>query len=153
MAVSAAPLDRMESMATRQVWDHDPGGTGAVIVSPDGGTTIRTIDMRDYTDFLVIAIPHTIGGNGVTLLEIVAATDAAMTTPVVVRAHAATVADALGDYVVLSIQQSDLAATGTEDLRYVAGRLTCATGTDEVLVYYEALPKRPRDGLTATTIA
>ncbi len=54
-------------------YDHDPGGTGAVVTSPDGGTTPRYVAMRDYEFFGVQARPTVVGGNGITLLEIVGA--------------------------------------------------------------------------------
>ena len=109
--------------------------------------------MRDACNLLVTVAPTVIGGNGVTLLEIVAATDAAMTTPVQIKATPAVQADANGDYVVLECTDADLQAVSTDDLRYAAARITMATGTDEAVVTYIAKPKRAYKDLTVTTIA
>lgn len=149
---SAIATDKIFSRCLLQGIDHDPGVTTAVIASPDGGTTKKYVDMRDYVNFAVLAIPSIVGGGGLTLLEIVAATDAAFTTPVQIKTSGVVAADAMGDYVVLECDEADLIASGT-DLRYVAARLTNATNTDEVKVVYFAEAKRPTDGLTATTIA
>ena len=150
--VSPIATDKCLTRNKYHVVDHDPGGTGAVLASPDGGTTPDFLDMRDYVDFVAIASPSVVGGNGITKMEIVAATDTAFTTPVVIKDSGAIQADALGDYVILECDEQDLIASGTS-LRYVAARLTMATGTDEAKVIYVATAKRPHDGLSATTIA
>lgn len=149
---SAVSSQRLGSELWVQSYDHDPGGTSATITSPDGGTTIRTIDMRDYTDFMVVAKPNIVGGGGLTQLEIVAATDAAMTTPVVVKDSSTIAADALDDNAVLETTAEEIAALGSS-LRYCAARLTCATATDEVTVTYIGKPVRPQRDLTVTEIA
>jgi hypothetical protein len=77
-----------------QLWDHDPGATTAKLVSPDGGTTIRYLDMGLYSRFAVAAYPTVIGGGGLTKLEIVASSDAAFTAPVVVKDSGVIAADA-----------------------------------------------------------
>lgn len=148
---SSQATDKLFSKFYMHVVDHDPGATTAVIASPDGGTTPDYVDFRDYKSLAVVAAPHVVGGD-LTLLEIVAATDAAFTTPVVVKAHAASTADALGDYVVLECNSDDLASAG-DNLRYVAARITHATGTDESFIFYVAESRNPQDGLTSTTIA
>lgn len=151
MAVSAAPLAQMTAELNAALYDHDPGADTATLL---GGGTPIVVDMLGHSTLLVIAMTTISGaGQGIQLLEIVAATDAAITTPVVVRAHAATVADATGDYVVLEITDADLNVTGTDNLRYACARLTMDDATDEACVAYIAKPKRPMTGLTATTIA
>ncbi len=75
MAVSTAPADRLTANLKVVPYDHDPAATTAVITSPDGGTTIRTLDMRDYKSFMAVAMTTIAAANGLQLLEIVAATD------------------------------------------------------------------------------
>ena len=149
MAATTAPADKISANFKIQQWDHDPGGTGAVIVSPDAGTTKRVIDMRDYSSFMLLVTPVVATSTGVTLIEIVAATDSAMTTPILVKAHAATVLDALDDYAELEITDQDLQELSTADLRYVAGRITMSNALDEARAFYIAKAKRPRLDLTA----
>jgi len=136
-----------------QFWDHDPGATTAKLVSPDGGTTIRYLDMSLYSRFAVAAFPTVIGGGGLTKLEIVASSDAAFTAPVVVKDSGVIAADAAGDWVVLECTAEEIVQLG-DDLQYVAGRLTQATATDEAAVMYLAQPRFAHKDLTpATTIA
>ncbi len=136
-----------------QMWDHDPGATTAKLVSPDGGTTIRYLDMGLYSRFAVAAYPSVIGGGGLTKLEIVASSDAAFTAPVVVKDSGVIAADALGDWAVLECTAEEIVQLG-DDLQYVAGRLTQATATDEAAVMYLAKPRFTHKDVTpATTIA
>lgn len=157
MAASTAPADKIQSNFQIQSFDHDPGATTAQQVSADGGTNGKVQDMRDVSSFMVLATPTVIGANGLTLLEIIAAAakDAndMLTTPVVVRAHAATVNDALGDYTILEISDQDLQELSTVDVRYASARLTMATATDEAVVIFIAKFKRPRLALTASVQA
>ena len=152
---SAAPAHHLSATLQVQMFDHDPGRTDATITNA-AGTTVASIkgqDMRDVSHLLVAAAPTVIGGNGLTLLEIVAATDTSFTTPVVIKASAAVVNDANGDYTVLECTAEDLQAVSTADLRYAAARLTMATGTDEAVVTYVAQSKRPRLNLTTSVQA
>lgn len=151
---SALSVSKLFSGAAIAAYDHDPGATTAVITSPDGGTTKRAADMRDYDGFAVIAKPTVVGGGGLTLLEIIAAEDSALTTNVTqVKTSGTVAADALDDYVVLECLASELAQLGA-NLRYVGARLTMATATDEAsVVYIRHRAKYAKDALTATTIA
>ena len=139
-------------------YDHDPGATTAVVCSPDGGTTKRVFDMRDYAGFGVLAKPTVVGGNGLTKLEIVAYEDSAGAgTAYVIKDSGTVAADALDDNVWQECTQGEVAQAGTDngvELRYVAARLTNATNSDEVSVTYVGFPpKYEADGLTATVIA
>lgn len=132
------------------VHDHDPGATTAVIVSGDGGTTKQYVDGRDAEYFGVVAMT-TIGS--MTKLEIVAATDKAFTTPVVVKDSGAVAADAVGDYVVQECTMAEVAHLGS-GLRYLAGRITMAAGTDEAAVtYIQTGLRHAATGSTANAIA
>lgn len=136
-------------------YDHDPGATSAVLASPDGGTTIRYADLRDYEVFGVMARPTIVAGTGLTKLEIVASASTAMTSEVVVKDSGAVAGDSLNDVVFLECTAEEVAQLGAEAgvaYRYVAARLTMGTGTDEANVTYIGVPKRPVTGLTATSI-
>ncbi len=136
-------------------YDHDPGATTAILCSPDGGTTIRYLDMRDYGHFMVDAKPTIVAAGGLTKLEIVASADVAFTTVTVMKDSGTVAADALDDNVVLEVSAEELAQEGADGavvLRYVAARLTNATNTDEVSVTYIGMPKYPRRDLTITAI-
>ena len=142
-----------------EMWDHDPGDTNADVVTPDGGTTERWVDMRDYESFAVVAMSSALTGNGISKLEIVANTLSDGTgTTVVIKDSGAVVADAVGDFVVEECTAEELAQEGADNsniiLRYVAARLTVANGADEAVVtYIRATPRFAADGLTADTIA
>lgn len=155
---SAVASQHIRSGFLFQVWDHDPGGTSALVVSPDGGTTDRYVDMRDHTHFAVIAIQTVIGSSsGITKLEIVAATDTAGTDLTVIKDSGTVDADALCDWLMEECTESEVAQAATaagKDLRYVAGRITQSNAGDEAIAVYFALPKRKYKDLTpATTIA
>lgn len=138
-----------------QSHDHDPGATTAVLAGPDGGTTIRYVDMRDYSNFAVMAKPNIVAAGGLTKLEIVASADTAFGTVTVIKDSGTVAGDALQDNVFLECTDEELAQEGSDgavELRYAAARLTMATNTDEATVTYIAIPKRPHLNLTATAI-
>ncbi|HOK46108.1 MAG TPA: hypothetical protein PLK67_09265 [Bryobacteraceae bacterium] len=155
--VSSVATDKMACRQKLQMFDHDPGATSAKLCSPDGGTTINYLDMREYTSLLVAAmltVPGT--GGSITKVEIVASADAAFTSPVVIKDSGAVAADATGDYVVAECTAEEIAQAGTDngvDLRYAAARITMSANDAEACVAYLANPRYPQDGLTATTIA
>src|SRR5512145_2789656 len=80
-----------------RLYDHDPGATTAIIVSPDGGTTLRTADMSLFSRFACGAMVTVPATGALTKLEIVAAEAATMSSPVVVKASGTIVADAVED--------------------------------------------------------
>lgn len=153
---SPTTTDRVRSNFLFQVWDHDPGVTDATLVSPDGGTTIRYVDMRDYSDFAVIAAP-TVFNDDLTKLEIVASATTAFSAVTVIKDSGALTADAIGDWAIQACTAAEVAQEGADagvELRYVAGRLTHANGSDESLVIYFGIPNNPNLDLTAaSTIA
>lgn len=153
---SPTETDKIRSRFLFELWDHDPGTTDALVVSPDGGTTLRYVDMRDYTDFAVIAAP-TVFNDDLSLLEIVASATTDFSAVTVIKTSGTIAADAAGDWAIETCTEAEVAQEAADagaDLRYVAGRLTHANGSDESLVVYFACPKRPQKDLTAqTTIA
>jgi len=140
-------------------WDHDPGATSAMVVSADGGTTLKYADMKDFNRFSVTCVTTVLGGNGPTLLEIVAADNAAMTTNLTqIKTSGTIAADAFGDWAYLECSAEEIAQESADagaTLRYVSARITCHNAGDEALVtFISSEPRFPRDGLTAaTTIA
>lgn len=152
---TAVTSQKLGSMLAVTAYDHDPGATTAVVTSPDGGTTQRWVAMRDFGAFGVVAKPTVVGGNGLTLLEIVGATDSSGTNVTVILAHAATVANSLDEYVWLEVTDAQVQEVGKAagfDFTHVAARLTMATNTDEAsVVYVRGLPKRRYKDLTATS--
>ena len=149
--------NKFASTQKAQMFDHDPGGTSAAVITPDGGTTERWVDMRDYGNFAVLAMSSTLTGNGITKLEIVAADDNTGTNTIVIKDSGTVAADAVGDYVfeectAEEIQQESEDAGFTS--RFVAGRLTVENAADEaVATYVQFTAKYAVDGLTADTIA
>lgn len=140
-------------------YDHDPDTTAATVVTPDAGTTLKYVDMKDYSNFMAVAMSSTLTGNGITKLEIVADTDTTFASNLTVIKDSGTVAaDAVGDYVVEECTAAELAQLSSDGglspgLRYVAARLTVQNSADEAVVTYVAIPKYPRDGLTANAIS
>lgn len=120
------------------LYDHDPGATTAIVVSPDGGTTKRYVDMRDYTGFVAIA-QYSAGTGGVTVVSIVAAVDATGTDVQTILTSATVDADALGDFIKVECTAEQIAAVGAaagKELRYASAVLTCADAADEALVMF-----------------
>ena len=132
-------------------YDHDPGATTAVLTSPDGGTTIRYLDLRSYSRFAVMARPTIVGGGGLTKLEIVASATTDFSSVTVVKDSGTVAADSTNDEVFAECSAEEVQHLGST-LRYVAARLTQATNTDEATVTYLALPRLATSGITATTI-
>ena len=155
---SPTATDKMLSSLLIQQWDHDPGTTAATITTPDGGTTVRAVDMRDYSNFAAACFTTVLGGNGPTLLEIVASDSSDMSTNVTqIKTSGTIAADALADWAIVSCTAAEVAQEGSDagvDLRYVAARITCHHSGDEAVVTYIAIPNNPNLDLTpATTIA
>ncbi len=147
---SAVASEKIGSGIFLQSYDHDPGGTTAILAGPDGGTTIRYGDMRDYSVFGVQVRP-TIITTSVTRVEIVASATTAFSTVVVVKDTGAVVMDSLNDTAFLECTDAEVVQLGAT-LRYVAARITTTTSTDEANVTYIGIPKRKYSGLTATAI-
>lgn len=147
---SAVSSEKIGANLFVQSYDHDPGGTTAILAAPDGGTTIRYLDMKDYACFAVQVRP-TIITTSLTKVEIVASAATSFSSVVVVKDSGAVVADSLNDTVFLECTDSEVVALGAT-LRYVAARITTTTSTDEANVTYVAIPKRKVSGLTATAI-
>ncbi len=147
---SAVATEIIGSELFVQSYDHDPGGTTAILGGPDGGTTIRYLDMKDYS-VVGVQVRPTIITTSLTRVELVASAVPAMTSVTVVKDSGAVVADSLNDTVFLECTDAEVIQLGAT-LRYVAVRITTTTSTDEANFTYIAIPKRKVTGLTATLI-
>lgn len=149
---SALATEKLFANAKIEMWDHDPGATAATVCT--GGSYV---DLRDYGGFAVVAMSSTLTGNGITLLEIVAADDATGTNVTVIKTSGTVAADAVGDYVVEECTAEEIAQLSEAagySLRYVGARLTLHNAADEsVVTYIRHKPRFPQTGLTADTIA
>jgi hypothetical protein len=148
---SAVSSEKLGSRIYIHTYDHDPGATTAILAGPDGGTTIRQVDMRDYATFGVLAAPAVIAAGGILKLEIVASATTAFSSVVSVKDSGTVAGDALEDNVFLECTDSEVVQLGSS-LRYCAARVTMATATDEAKLTYIGDPKRKYTGLTATAI-
>jgi hypothetical protein len=147
---SAVSSEKIGSGLFLQSYDHDPGGTTAILAGPDGGTTIRYMDMKDFSS-VGMQLRPTVITTSLTRLEIVASATTAFSSVTVVKDSGAVVADSLNDTVFLECTDSEVVQLGAT-LRYVAARITATTATDEANVTYIGIPKREYSGLTATAI-
>lgn len=148
---SAVSTEKIGSELYIHSFDNDPGATSATLAGPDGGTTIRYIDMKDYSNLAVLVKPNIVGGTGVTKVELVASATTAFSSVTVVKDSGSVAGDSLEDNVFLECSDSEVVQLGST-LRYVAARVTHGTNTDESTVTYIAIPKRKYTGLTATAI-
>lgn len=134
-------------------YDHDPGGTSATLAGPDGGTTKRYVDMKEAYHMGCLVLPAIVGGNGITKVELVASAAATFSSVTVVKDTGSIQADALDDFVWLECNVEEVKQLGST-LRYVAARITQATGTDESKVIYVTCGRHfETTGMTTTTIA
>ncbi len=147
---SAVSSEKIGSGLFVQSYDHDPGGTTAILAGPDGGTTIRYLDMKDYS-VVGMQVRPTIITTSLTKLEIVASATTSFSSVVVVKDSGAVLADSLNDTVFLECTAAEVVQLGAT-LRYVAARITTTTATDEANVTYIGIPVREFSGQTATLI-
>ena len=152
---SAQTMERWGSRNALTVYDHDPGSTSAVVISPDGGTTKRYVDMQDYEGITVAMLPTVITG-GVTTVAIVAAEDTSGTgVQTICTVGGSLDADALGDFIMAEATAEMIAAVGAaagKNLRYASANITCSNSADEglaVVIRWGA--KRATTGLTASS--
>lgn len=154
---SAVAQDFIRSSIKIEKWDHDPGATTAIVVSPDGGTTKRVVDMALVKNLAVAAMLTVPAAGAITLLEIIASESSDMASPEIIKTSGVIAADATGDWAVLECDAAELAQAGAEtskELRYAAGRLTISNAGAEAEVTYVSIPVHAYRNLTpATTIA
>lgn len=155
---SAVTTSKFFSNAAMISYDHDPGGTSALITSPDGGTTKRYVAIKDYEGFAVACMTSvSASSSGATLVDIVAAEDATGTNVTTIVSSGAVVADAVGDFVAVECTAEQIKECGDAagyTFTHVGARITCSNSGDECVVTYIRLkPKYPQSGLTANVIS
>lgn len=153
---TAVTSQKVQSRLAITSYDHDPNGTGAYVVSPDGtnALTPRWVPMRDFDEFYVQVRPTIVAANGVTLLEIVGASDSSGTDITVILAHAASITDTLDKYLGLEVNVDQINEVGNaagKKFTHVAARITMATNTDEANATYIRTAKRAFRNLTVDT--
>lgn len=149
MASSVSTSHLLDCMSL-QIWDHDPGTTNACLASPDGGTTIRYVDLRDYDRFAAAVAAAALTGAGPTKVEIVASDTITFGNVVVIKDSGTIVLNALAEWYVLECSAEEVQHLATTyNLRYVAARITCANAADEATVVYLACARRPHRAVTA----
>lgn len=152
-AVTTSKLFANMAMIT---YDHDPGSTAAMITSPDGATTKRYLAIRDYEYFGGLSM-STIATGGPTLVDIVAAEDAAGTNATTIVSSGTVAADAVGDFVAVECtaeQIREVGAAAGYTFTHFGVRLTCANSGDECAVtYIRGGAKFPQSALTANAIS
>lgn len=153
---SAVTTSKLFSNAAIITYDHDPGATSAMITSPDGGTTKRYVAIKDYEGFAGLVMA-TIATTGPTLVDIVAAEDAAGTNVTTVVSSGVVAADAVGDFVAVECTAAQIKEVGDAAgyaFTHVGVRITCGNSGDECAVtYIRHSPKYPQSGLTANAIS
>ena len=153
---SALTSAKLSTALKAGVWDHDPGTASAIVATSDGSTKLY-LDGSLYSEFMFLVNTSVLAGTGVTLVELVAADDTAMSTNLtVIVSSGAVAADAIADYVVVECtadQIAQLSAASGYSLRYVSVRVTCQGAGDEAKIVYVARPIVATSGLTATYIS
>lgn len=144
--------DKLGSNLKVTMYDHDPDGTSA--------TDVAWVDMRDYNNFMVVAMASALTGAGANAFTILAnAQSDGGGTDVAIKAHAVGSApDAVQDYLVLECTAEEIAQeaadAGISGVRYISASLTMANSADEnVVTYIRGGCKRAADGLTADSVA
>ena len=155
---SAVTSEKIGSKVWMKSYDHDPGSTSPIIVTPDGGTTKRYTEM-DAGLFGVMLMQTVVagGGTGTTLVDIVAAEDAAGTNVTTVVSSGAVQADAVGDIVFVECTAAQVKEVGDAAgfrFTHVGARITSNNAGDEAVVTYLKMePRFAYSGLTATAIS
>ncbi len=149
---SSVSTDKLFTTHAIASYDFDPNSTAA--------TDVAWVDLRDYSNFAVIAMTSaSTGAAGPVAFKILANSDSAGGgTDVEVKAHAVGSApDAVGDYLVLECtaeEIAELASDNSSALRYVSANIAMGNAADEAVVTYIRTGARFQyDGMTADYIS
>lgn len=148
---SSVSTDKLFTTHAIASYDFDPDSTAA--------TDVAWVDLRDYSNFAVVAMTSATTGNGPVAFKILANSDSAGGgTDVEVKAHAvASAPDAVGDYLVLECtaeEIAELASDNSSALRYVSANIAMKNAADEAVVTYIRTGARfQHDGMTADYIS
>lgn len=151
---SAVATNKLRSTIKHEIWDHDPGVVTALVTSPDGGTTLRVIDMAVYSHALISAMVTVPATGALTLLEIVGSATANMASPIQIKTSGAVLADAVNDWVAQEVSAQEVADEGARNgvnIRYIAARLTMSNAGAEAVVTHILTPVYPNANLTPAT--
>lgn len=144
-----ATVQKVASKVKQTGYDFDPDATTL--------TDIGWVDMRDI-QALMIMFFRTIGTSAL-VFKIIAntASDGSGDEAVIKTITPAAAPDATGDYIfgeVLAEEVAQKASEDGKDYRYVSANMSLATGTDEAVVVYTAIPNRFNyDGLTSDVVS
>ena len=151
---SSVATDKIATNWYIKNYDHDPGVNSVLVLSADGGTTQKWIDLRDYDHVAYLAVPTAGTTPNITLMEIIASETETTTNAVQIKTSGAVTVTALtgGVFVECSAEEVAHLAT-TYALRYVTARLTQAghANDNEAQVIVMARARKPVDTLTAAT--
>lgn len=148
---SSVSTDKLFTTHAIASYDFDPDSTAA--------TDVAWVDLRDYSNFAVVAMTSATTGDGPAAFKILANPNSdGSGTDVEVKAHAVgSKPDAVGDYLVLECtaeEIAELASDNSSALRYVSANIAMSTTADEAVVTYIRTGARfQHDGMTADYIS
>lgn len=147
---SAQASDKLATILNVVSYDHDPNSTDA--------TAVEWRAMRDYRNFMAVAMASALTGNGVTAFTINGATNSSGANSTVIKTHAlASAPDAVGDNVILEVTAEEVRQQGVTsgyNFTHVSAVLTMDNAADEnVVTYIFANPRFAHDALSADVIS
>ncbi len=151
---SSVATEHIRSQWRFELCDHDPGATAATLLSADGGTTLKYLDLRDY-DKIGVLCAGTIFGDAtdITLVEIVASDTVTFTNKVAIKTSGTIALSAIPDQAWLECTAEEVQHLATTyDLRYVTARITCGHAGHEAIVLLAGHARRPHTAITPSTI-
>jgi hypothetical protein len=156
MTASLVSSQKLFARKSIEMGVHTPSNTNADVCS---GLGYR--DLRDFGNFGVLAMPTYLGGNsanGITTLEIVAATDTNGTSATQIKTTGVvdTGNSSLSNYLALECLSEEIDQIGQAaalSLRYVAARLTVDNAnTTAAVTYIRSEAAAPHLDMTASVI-
>jgi hypothetical protein len=151
MTASAVSSQKILDRNKIEMGLHVPADTSANIHS-----VLSYVDLRDYDSFAVVVEPTTVAANsnGVTLVEIVAATESNGTSATQIKTSGAIALSSTTYYQVLECLAEEIAELGRASslaLRYVGARITCDSANSRAAcTYIRGLAKNQHLDLTAS---
>lgn len=155
---TAVTSQRIASQMALKLFDHDPGGTTAIVVSGDGGTTKNYVPIAGYELFgLLVMNSVSASSSGPTTVAIQAAEDSTGTNATVILSTTpGTPSTHVGDNIWLEITAAQIAEVGKPlgyNFTHVTGLITCSNAGDECVVgQFRLNPKFPKADLTVNNI-
>lgn len=126
--VSNQTVSKLFSTKALTAYRHEPGNTTPAVPA--------WADMRDFEHFGALVLATALTGDGVTKLELVAATSAAGDGLKVITTHTPDPApETVGDYVVIEGTAEQIRQCGV-GYRYAGVRVTIQNSADKTAVFY-----------------